>query len=1106
VTSSGWRCRTAGCQLQREGLKAEVAELTKSLAEERRTRAEHVKGLVRAASLDAGALQQQLETAELERADATYRAKSFAKAARGLASASVKQTQLIAELKAQSAALQAELAERSSEHLGLLDELARSARHAAESFEHERKELQREGRRLVKAAAKADGRAADAAAKTEAVAAKAAAAAAAAATKATAAATAAAERVRASKEDAVAARAEAVRARSEAMDEAAAEAVTASEEHGWAMHLLERRRARAEVRADSLREEVPRVPLDRTPEEWAALGNKAEASALRRERLALRAFLDSHTWRATDLAAVLDDAGMLGDIFDSKEGTRIYMGRVGQLLDEMERRDFGESFALFLHFEMQLTLDKIHRIMQAACKTFSPTTNRYKAKVLFYDKYRKDKYLKVPRLSPPRHKIDVILQRIYKELNTEVAEDGRIAYRSLTIVMQELLMQDPGGHDMPLLDAFLSGDLTLPIVISWDATGFGQQQFNTIALNNPYYPKSAQLLRLLGLGNCDDGRGGTVRLLNSNLLLLNNMILAEQGGRRILIDLAGRTVEIKPEVFIVTDVSALRHCEHLANSGWCMCGRDFALRTIPQKPTTCEECELLLKTCKSPTRLERYVLSHSTVPGEAVPRPCTASGCKFAHDPATALAEQAALLKEEAGLEIVKTKSGKSRFSRWRMLHASTHGNVQPGMYGAPMLEHNMDSQLLDPLHLAELGIPKTPWKHGILNNASDDARDLISEQFKRWKHPIDCRRKDDNRSQAQKWFTGEGWASLAAGKGGSPGGPVVIATTMLIIAEDLQQRGVTSGTGTGSAEEEVAAATVGGRGRGGRGRGGAAGGRGRGGFVRQQSPALDSPAGVPATDGADELTHNPTAIELAADSADLEIIRELYGSRAQTIINTLLGFDAYFNWYYPLKASIPFLCDMELRKTRMLSNCRLAIDLLEITERLSIRNHKSFLFHGAVYKVTRDIGRVADIWATDLSAQELQNAETKRVATSGGSKHLTTSSSGLAVTRQMTVHQGPSKLIVTKGYGTSMAHSTLRKLLGKTYLRRGDGLYSIPESRRRERLFGSSGSGRTKLGRAGSMRLECLGADYNPREDSCIKAFVRLLAARAEAGAAGEC
>ena len=64
------------------------------------------------------------------------------------------------------------------------------------------------------------------------------------------------------------------------------------------------------------------------------------------------------------------------------------------------------------------------------------------------------------------------------------------------------------------------------------------------------------------------------------------------------------------------------------------------------------------------------------------------------------------------------------------------------------MLEHDLDDQILDPLHMAELGLPKTPWKFGILRNASDDAREEISEQLREWKHPLDTRRKDDNKQE----------------------------------------------------------------------------------------------------------------------------------------------------------------------------------------------------------------------------------------------------------------------------------------------------------------------------------------------------------------------
>ena len=79
--------------------------------------------------------------------------------------------------------------------------------------------------------------------------------------------------------------------------------------------------------------------------------------------------------------------------------------------------------------------------------------------------------------------------------------------------------------------------------------------------------------------------------------------------------------------------------------------------------------------------------------------------------------EYAKLLAEEAELAAVKTKKGKAAFSKWRMAHAATHGNVQPGNYGKPMLVHDIDDQILDPLHYSELGLGKTPFKHGLLNH-----------------------------------------------------------------------------------------------------------------------------------------------------------------------------------------------------------------------------------------------------------------------------------------------------------------------------------------------------------------------------------------------------
>ena len=81
------------------------------------------------------------------------------------------------------------------------------------------------------------------------------------------------------------------------------------------------------------------------------------------------------------------------------------------------------------------------------------------------------------------------------------------------------------------------------------------------------------------------------------------------------------------------------------------------------------------------------------------------------------------------------------------LLHSHPERNL-----GIPIVERALGGGQRDP----ELGVPKTPWKHGILNNASDDARQKISDKLAEWKHALDCRRKDDNRSRAQKWFTGE--------------------------------------------------------------------------------------------------------------------------------------------------------------------------------------------------------------------------------------------------------------------------------------------------------------------------------------------------------------
>ena len=242
-------------------------------------------------------------------------------------------------------------------------------------------------------------------------------------------------------------------------------------------------------------------------------------------------------------------------------------------------------------------------------------------------------------------------------------------------------------------------------------------------------------------------------------------------------------------------------------------------------------------------------------------------------------------------------------------------------------------------------------------------------------------------------------------------------------------------------------------------------------------------------------------------------------------------------------------MCDIELREKRAFENMCLAIDMKEQFERLSINNHKSFLPHLCVYKVrrlptflrclnslisqcdfcyctsdcscaqkshdtllfntlwvcsaqcSRDILLVGDVWATDLSPLELQNAETKRVASSSGSRRLQMSSSGQSVAGLKTGTYGPPRLITTRGYSTTMALSTMKHVLSHQELLRGNSTHSLPDSRRKVRLFGQ---GRTKT-LSSHIKYEHV-EDYEPREDTCIRAFVRLLAQAATAACADGC
>ena len=213
---------------------------------------------------------------------------------------------------------------------------------------------------------------------------------------------------------------------------------------------------------------------------------------------------------------------------------------------------------------------------------------------------------------------------------------------------------------------------------------------------------------------------------------------------------------------------------------------------------------------------------------------------------------------------------------------------------------------------------------------------------------------------------------------------------------------------------------------------------------------------------------HVPTAMELAADPAHIKMIRDIHGSRAQTLINALLAFDAYFAWYYPLKNNImgPLDTDKEKVLSCAFTNCTTAIDMHEITERLSIRAHTSFLLHGAIFKVTRDILRVGNAWMFGTSSLEHAAESRNQAHNQAVRSKAAGDGTGPGQTRigMALGFAGPARLTLTSGYNSSLSLSTLNFLLVRGILRHGDDLVATPMSRWAGRLFGVYGIGNGRL------------------------------------------
>ena len=244
---------------------------------------------------------------------------------------------------------------------------------------------------------------------------------------------------------------------------------------------LEERRAK---RRPASAEKVPPVPRERTCEEWQTLSYHAESMARSREIKYISWLLEQRTFRPEDLCTALYRSGYLDDLWECREVQRIYLDELRCVMAKLTRDHFGIQFGLHLHFEAHLPVKTIVELSQAASKSYGPIKDFYGPKRLLVDPFLESNFVEVPRLAPPASQVIEAIREIESRLDLSVAENGKISFRPVEKLLIDLLAEDAGVGSMPPLQDFISKGMQVPVVVSWDKTGFGKLKLTTMAINN----------------------------------------------------------------------------------------------------------------------------------------------------------------------------------------------------------------------------------------------------------------------------------------------------------------------------------------------------------------------------------------------------------------------------------------------------------------------------------------------------------------------------------------------------------------------------------------------------------------------------------------------
>ena len=633
-----------------------------------------------------------------------------------------------------------------------------------------------------------------------------------------------------------------------------------------------------------------------------------------------------------------------------------------------------------------------------------------------------------------------------------------------------------------------------------------------------------------------------MKLLGNNFDVVNDVIRTKGKTPTMIPFPDGSEHPIHINVLIASDLSCVRHCEKMLNSGMCGCAAT-ALRVVPAKPVNIDELKKHTRRCFRPNLKQRTTLRHAIQRDGSIV-PCFATGCNFGSSDNPNL-EYTLATQHEARLLADTSKKGVAAHTKWRLDHAHSHYNVAPLKAGEGTFDVDMATQqYLCNLHGPRLNLPKhAPWSHGILRNASDDGAVAISEALKLMKHPLDCRKKDAGRVKQEKWFTGERYGTFVKGGRGSPGGPKAMAQIVMCLATDLMQHRDRIDPSAPMARPAPSAPSRG------SGKGGTAS-RFQG-FTAAPPAASTSAPSQPAVFTPEQLRvqakarteegraarlhllaspsapgRQPTVMERNCDADDLLLIRRHYGVFSQLLINALLVWDAAFCLFWVQDEAIGWRCAHPIAVKHALALCGAAIDLQEMGERVSLQQCKSWYTHLWIYQMTDHILATGE--PLSISDLELLNGLLKRTAKSNATTRIELSEEAQAARAEAEAEAAAAEaeeeeeggeeedevehVVVqrNKPYSSTMSWQVITFLvLQQEHRKDADAI----KFRTAERLFGEQSPGRSSLPKKQKFEepkpavlfakgLETYSASggrvditqVEPRADSCIKAFCRLL------------